>query len=314
MLPKISRQPIQDFLKTERAILLLCMSIALIFWLFVQLSQTQQTVLEIPVQFDVPKGKILVEKPPTYLLITLESDGWGLFYRSFRGKLKILNWKVKENKILIYENLKDKIADKIPKNVEIKNISPRQISLKLDAFVQKEVEVRLNATVETVSQFQLSNDIQLLPNKIKITGPKIILEEINFIETEKIDIENLRQNQFGEIKLSETRNKQVKYSPANVNYMMTIEQFSEKTLLVPISIQTDSTINIHVMPSMAKVTCTVGLSKYEILNGSFFEVEVQMDSTALANGKPLNLQLKKAPDWVKNIKIMPKKVDFVIIE
>jgi hypothetical protein len=65
---------------------------------------------------------------------------------------------------------------------------------------------------------------------------------------------------------------------------------------------------------MVKVVCTVGLSKYEMLNASFFEVEVQIDSTVLANGNPLFLRLKKAPDWVRNIKISPKKVDFVIIE
>lgn len=314
MLPKISRQTIHDFLRTERAILLLCMSIALVFWLFVQLSQTQQTVLKIPVKFEVPKGQILIEKPPTHLLITLESDGWSLFYRSFRGKLKILNWEIKKDNFLNFEDLKNEISDKIPNNVRIKNIYPRQINLKLDKFIKKQVEVKLNSNVETVSQFQLSNDIQLLPNQITISGPKSILEKINFIETEKIDIENLRQNQFGEIKLTPSQNKQVKYIPAKVNYMMTVEQFSEKTLLVPIQIQTDSMTTIHVMPSMVKVICTVGLSKYEMLDASFFEIIVQPDSADLAIGKPLSLQLQKAPDWVKNIKITPKKVDFVIIE
>lgn len=314
MLPKISRQAIHDFSRTERAILLLCMSIALIFWLFVQLSQTQQTVLKIPVKFEVPKGQILIEAPPTHLLITLESDGWSLFYRSFRGKLKILNWQIKKDDFLNFEDLKDEISKKIPNNVRIKNISPRQINLKLDKFIRKQVEVKLNGKVETVSQFQLSNDIQLLPNQITISGPKSILEKINIIETEKIDIENLRQNQFGEIKLAASQNKQVKYIPAKVNYMMTVEQFSEKTLLVPIQIQTDSTTAIHVMPSMVKVICTVGLSKYEMLDASFFEIIVQPDSADLAIGKPLSLQLQKAPDWVKNIKITPKKVDFVIIE
>jgi YbbR domain-containing protein len=314
MIPKISRSEIQNFLKTERALLLLCMSIALIFWLLVQLSQQQKTVLKVPVNFSIPNGKILVQKPPEHLYITLESEGWNLFYRSFRGKLKTLNWKISEDELLSYEDLKDKIQDKISNTIEIKDISPHQVNLKLDKFSRRQVHVKMNGNIETVSQFQLSNDIQLLPNQVTITGPRSVLQDIEYIQTEKIEIQNLRQNQFGEINLQALKNKQVEYIPAKVNYMMTVEQFSEKTLMVPIQVQTDSFTTIHIMPSMAKVICTVGLSKYETLNPNFFEIIVQVDSAALANGNSLPLLLKKSPDWIRDIKISPQKVDFVIIE
>lgn len=313
MFPKISLQDIQAFLKTERALLLLCMSIALVFWLLVQLSQPQKTKLKVPIIFEVPKGQILSEKPPQFIFVTFKSKGWNLFYRSFRGQPKKLVWSITKDERLSYEDLKDKIAEKISDKVEIENISPNELKLKLERLLRKQVPITVNANVQTVTQFQLSNTIQLLPDTITITGPESTIKKIETVKTKMIDVSELRQNKYGEIQLSAQQNKQVKCFPEKVNYMMTIEQFSEKSLLVPVKLETDSNVTLKLLPEFVKVSCILGLGKYDDLSASDFELIADARGLDLAKTDKLLVKLKTMPTGVRNIKIIPRMIDFVIV-
>lgn len=313
MFLKVSLQDIKDFFKTERAILLLCMSIALIFWLFVQLSQTQKTKLKVPLIINVPKGLILNEKPPSHIFVTLKSNGWNLFYRSFRKHPKQLVWSISKDEIVSYQDIKNKIEEKLSDKIEIENIAPNKLNLRLEKLLQKQVAIAINADIQPVSQFQLSNEIQLLPNQITITGPESTIKKIEKIKTEKINIDNLRQNKYGEIKLLTEENQQVKFFPHKVNYMMTVEQFSEKMMVVPIHIKADSSVNIRLTPQMAKVSFTIGLSKFDNIKPSDIQLFVDATSVDLDTEKQLLIGIKSYPEGLKNIKIEPKKIDFVIL-
>ncbi len=314
MFSRINLQNIKAFFKTERALLLLCMSIALFFWLLVQLSQQHTTELKIPLLFNVPKGKILKAKPPEYILVRLKAKGWNLFYRAFRQQSMVLTWNINQDKSLNYSDLKNKIEGIISDKIEIIDIFPNAMICQLDKHLQKQIPIEINASIQPVAQFQLSNNIQLLPGQITITGPASVIKNINRIKTKKITIKNLRQNQYGEIDLLLFKNKQIKYAASKVNYMATIEQFSEKILQVPIQIQADSAVTIRVMPPTVKVSFTVGLSKFESTTPDDFELFVDAQALDLEKTMTLPVKIITTPNWVRNIKITPRNVEFVIMK
>lgn len=306
-------QFIKDFLKSERAILLLCMSIALVFWLIVQLSQLHKTTVFVPLTIQTPKGLILKNEPPKSLKITLSSKGWSLFSGNYRKQLKQLKLSIRRDQKYNYQQLQQIIKSKISDKIKITSVYPNSISFELDQFIKKKVPVKANESVETVNQFQLSNKIQLLPDTVEIYGPKSLISSISFVNTKEIKAKELRENRYGQVDLLLQKNKQVKYQLATVNYMMTVEQFSEKTLTVSINVEDDTTNTVRLIPQTGTVTCTVGLTKYDKLKPTDIQLSVNVYNVDLEKVTKLPVVLKKKPNWINNVKINPEFVDFVLV-
>ena len=172
----------------------------------------------------------------------------------------------------------------------------------------------LDAIISTVSQFRLSNEVQLLPNTIDITGPASLINQIEYIKTNPLAIDNLRQTKHGEIELLATQNNQIEFSTSKVNYIVTVEQITEKILEIPITL--DSIINnIKIVPANTKLTCTVSLSRFNNLKASDFEVSIDTQKVDINQIEKLPIILRKSPKWMSNkdIKITPQIVSFFIL-
>ncbi|MFK7950334.1 MAG: hypothetical protein AB8G11_22285 [Saprospiraceae bacterium] len=317
MFEKISieniKQYTKDFMNSERAILLLCISIALIFWFIIQLSKSQEIVIDAKLNIKTPKGLTLKNEPPKTLKIQLVSKGWNLFSTPYRKQLRRITLSIDKDKTYNYRQLQQVLKSSISDKIDVTSISPNTLSFELDEYVRKKIPVKAIALVETVNQFQLSNKIQLLPDSIEIYGPKSLIAPITFVNTKEIRAKNLKENRYGEIELLLQKNKQVKYQVSIVNYIMTVEQFSEKTLNVPIIVENDTTNSIRLIPQMATITCSVGLTKYDKLNPSDIQLSVNAYNVDLKEITKLPVITKKKPNWISNIKINPEYVDFVIL-
>ena len=304
---------LKNFVNSERAILLLCIGIALVFWLVIQLSKSHEVIIETPLSIHVPDGKTLVNRPPTTLKLKLFSKGWNLLSSDYDKGLQNLSLTVNHDKTYNYQQLEEIILSKLPKKIDVASIFPNSLSFKLDDFMQKKVPVKPVTAVNTINQFQLSNKIQLLPDTIEISGPASVVSSISFIKTKKISANNLKENYYGKIDIIPQKNKQVRYQTNAVNFIVTIEQFSEKDLFVPIVLENDTTNSIRIIPQIAKVTCTVGLSKYNELKSSDIELAVNLQNVDFEKLNRLPVLVKRKPSYVSKLKIQPEDVDFVVI-
>lgn len=304
---------LKNFINSERAILLLCIGIALVFWLVIQLSKSHEVIIETPLSVHVPDGKTLLNRPPVSLKLKVFSKGWNLLSSDYDKELQELSLTVNHDKTYDYQQLEEIILSKLPKKIEVASILPSSLSFKLDNYMQKKVPVKPVTEVNTINQFQLSNKIQLLPDTIEISGPASVVSSISFIKTKKISAKNLKENYYGKIDIIPQKNKQVQYQSDAVNFIMTIEQFSEKELYVPISLENDTTNSIRIVPQTAKVTCTVGLTKYNELQPSDIELTVNLQDVNFEKVNKLPVIVKKKPSYISKLRIHPDDVDFVVI-
>lgn len=317
MFEKISieniKQYTKEFMDSERAILLLCIGIALIFWFIIQLSRSQEIVIDATLNVKTPKGLTLKNQPPKSFKIKLVSKGWNLFSTPYRKQLQRVTLSIEKDKTYNYRQLQQIIQSRLSDKIEVKSIYPNTLSFELDDFIQKRVPIKAVASLKMVNQFQLSNNIQLLPDTIEINGPESLVTSIRFVNTNEIEAENLKENRYGQVDLIKHKNKQVKYQLDAVNYIITVEQFSEKKLTVPIKIENDTTNAIRTIPQTATVTCTVGLSKFDELKPTDIQLSINAYNINWDKTTKLPVIIKKRPNWVSNIKITPEYVDFVIV-
>ncbi len=278
------------------------------------MSQPQKITIAIPLKVELPPKKILLDKAPQNIEVTLKSNGWTLLRKITRREFEPINFSIFNKTQVSYQDLKNQIERKIDSKIEIYAISPTTLSFEIDEPLKKQVPVIFNSNISTVSQFRLSNEVQLLPNMIEISGPASVINKIQKVETKPIKIEKLRKTVHGEIELLDALNKQVDFSTEKVNYVITVEQITEKILEIPI--QSDTLFqNIKISPENVKLTATISLSRFNKLKSSDFEIGLDTQQVNINTIEKLPLILKKSPDWIKSkdIKISPQEVSFFII-
>lgn len=146
-------------------------------WFYVQGKGVIETALRYSVYFsNIPEGLYLDEvntpeivvwvKGPKHLLNSIIKN---------HNKLEISLKSQKSGK-LVYDINQDMLN--LPSNFQILKIQPEKIVVYLSSYIEKKLKV--------VPKYSGNKKIRLIPEYVIARGPKYLLENLNFIETEEI--------------------------------------------------------------------------------------------------------------------------------
>ena len=147
--------------------------------------------LEIPVEYT--KRDTVMEIVDTSInAVRLDLGGSGTLIKSIRPeqvqvRLDLSNAVVGRNTFSITrENIT------LPPGVFLKKVTPSVVEAILDENVKKELPVQVDWIGKLPEHLMLS-DIKIYPDKIEITGGKLILGNISTIYTEKVRLDNIKE-------------------------------------------------------------------------------------------------------------------------
>ena len=81
----------------------------------------------------------------------------------------------------------------LPSGVKLDEIQPNKISVKLDNVEEKEVTVKVETEGNVAEGFEVYNS-EVVPAKVRVRGAESFVKSLDSISTEKINIENLKDN------------------------------------------------------------------------------------------------------------------------
>ena len=87
--PRLNRDDIKKFLKTDRAILMICISIAFVFWLMTKLSYSYKDSIVVNLEYQIPDNKVFTNPPAQHLEVDIEGKGWDLLGLAFSNDEKM---------------------------------------------------------------------------------------------------------------------------------------------------------------------------------------------------------------------------------
>lgn len=165
-------------------------------WFYVQGKGVIETALRYNVYFtNMPEGLYIDEvntpeivvwvKGPKHLLNNIMKN---------YNKLEI-SLKAQKPGRLVYEVSQD--ALNLPSSFQILKIQPEKIVIRLASFVEKKLRV--------VPKYSGKKKIKVLPEYIIVRGPKYLMENLNFIETEEIS--NMENKKKLEVRLLNPNDK-----------------------------------------------------------------------------------------------------------
>jgi len=300
----------------DRAILMSCIGIALFFWLLVKLSQNYSMSKEVVVNIQTPVNKALATAPPKNVRVELTGSGWQLLGEHFASPRIALSYDANDvDEISISRGqLQQDIQKKLSSGaLRIANISHDNIYILLEEKVHKKVPVTLSHRLAFAPEFQIKDPVILSPDSVLISGPGTLIDSIKSWPTDSLIASDLKNDIKMELAL--------KQPPAGVlletyktKVFVEVETYTAKSLFIPLTI-INAPDSVRVFPDRIKLECTVGLSFYSAVDASGFVLEVDLGEASSAGGKNTTpIVLKRAPDFVKNIRFTPKAVEFFIFK
>lgn len=294
--------------------------ISVVIWMLNALSKNYTTTLEYPLVYtDFPKDRVFVGEMPGHLDLEINAHGYALLrYQIFRKpvpisfKISAFNMSQRSEGSSVYiltRYLRDQISAQLPSELQLLTIKPDTLHFSFTDRISRRVEVRPDIAFTIDNQFTVKDGIQLSPDSVEVTGPDLILDTLDFVSTEKLDLGLLTRDFTDKVRLEPI--PELQYAVSRVDCSIELERFTEIQVPVPIQVlNLPDTISLQTFPSRVILTCRVGLSKYERIEGFPFRAEVDY---ALIDERTrvLNVSLSNLPDYLLSYEYSPKSVEFL---
>jgi len=294
-----------------------CLLLAIAGWLFLALNNkyiyTAKTVL---VYKSFPQKRAFHPLQSDTVDLQVEGTGWQLIFarlrinpQSIAVSLEKLN---SRNYILLSEQLYN-INLQLESAQKIVSLRPDTLYFDFSKRTVKKVPVKLISSFSFANQYGISNAIEINPDYVTVSGPQKELEKITHWNTDTLILHHLQNTTSTRVAMKQNSQKNVNIFPASVEVKVPIDEFTEKTLEVPLKIINNKEYyNVKLYPKKVKITFLVALSNYTQVDEDFVDVAVDLDEWKLLNHSQLAVKLLRFPDYCKVVKIVPNKVDFII--
>lgn len=304
-------------LKADRAVLLTCFGIALIFWFFIKLSKSYTEDFSFKLHYDLKEDLAFVEMPPSTLRTTIEGRGWDMLYLSVFGNTNQLSFPVVEtgniriNRTAILNTLSAWLDNPMFK---IQSLSIDQLNLELETLSKKKVPIRVSGNIITAPNYALVGPVVLQPDSVLLIGAPSILELYQEWETTEQQFENLKGTLQKTVALKSPADKTLTIRPQQVSLEAPVQAITEKRLFIPIQALNPPTDSFTIFPKQVQVTFTVGVGDYQNINKEAFEAVIDYDK--IRNGgdqRGIPINIRKVPESVKLINYTPKTAEILIV-
>ncbi|MFD0835754.1 CdaR family protein [Mariniflexile aquimaris] len=319
MLRKLRSDILTSIKNKKINVFFLFLLLAVVILLFTKLSKDYTKTIAFSIEkINVPQENIIL-KDSTPLYITLKTNGfnWLRFYFS-KAKIKIDFSKdvTKNDKLFIWNKSKAYIANtQFDKNIELLNIYPETLVFRYGENMVKKVPVKLNSTIEFMPGFNMSKPLVLEPDSVVVVGPKALVNSINYIETVKAQVSNVKADLNETVKLKlPKKSSDITFSNETIQLKAQVEKFTEGTLKIPVTlINVPEKIQLKFYPKEVSVSYYVSLSNFSAVTKKDFEIICDYNKI-LKNQYLMVPELSKYPEFVKNVKINQQRIEFIIIE
>lgn len=318
--PKVSKG---NKLQFRKRILLFSvfLLISVFIWLLNALSKNYTSVIEYPLVYtDFPDDRVFVGEMPEHLDLGINANGYALLrYKVFKKPVPI-SFKVSAFNLnrpdqdnfrvhILTRDLRGQVSNQLPSELQLLEIEPDTLHFEFAMSVSRMVKIKPDFHFEVDKQFTIKDEIVLSPDSILVSGPDIIIDTLKYVYTERKEMGLLSKGFSNKVRLKEVAD--VEYAKAKINCSLELERFTEVQLSIPIEVTNlPEGIVLQTFPSRIKLSCKVGLSKYDRIDGNLFRAVV--DYAQIENrSKDLNVSIQNIPNYLLSYEYYPKTVEYL---
>ena len=288
------------------------------FWLLQSLQQEYEIELVFPVKYKNVPADIAFNAPEVETITAKVKDKGSVllnytFGRSFAPiEVNMKNSKEKNGSVQVSKRqIENDIQKQLIATTALQSFDPQQIDMDFSQRVHKEIPVVFNGDIHLEAGFQLSGDIRITPQKINAYATAAILDTLTSVKTVFTEVKKANKNITRTVQLIKVDG--VNFDPESVSITIPIEEYTEKTLEIPVSSRhIPPHYTVRMFPAVVKVTCSVPLSRFKGLSEDMFSIHIPFEDLEQNVSGTLPVKLTKKPDWVHTAILLPDKVEFIL--
>jgi len=302
----------------EVVIFLIFLVVSVFFWALQTLQNVTEFDLSVPLTYnEIPGNFAITNKLPKKIKVTLRDKGTLMYYyykhlKDLSLQIDPMEWYRGEGINRIPSGtLESRIRYKLRSSTQLLTINPDTISIFFVRKSSKKVHVALKQNVSLTPQFMKLNEPVVSPSIITIYAPPALLNSIDSVETEMLEVENLKNTTTFSVKIKPVIG--VRLSMETVNVRFEVEEFTERSIMLPVTGTNFPTDEVLLsFPSEVKLSFFVGLSSYSKISLTDFQVSVDYNRFKSSKDKMQKPVIAKYPINVRNLRIYPETVDCLI--
>ncbi|WP_281846680.1 YbbR-like domain-containing protein [Olleya namhaensis] len=262
---------------------------------------------------------VLINQDNAKLNITLETYGFDWLRYAINRPLLDIDFNtdiVKKDSSLIWSMSRGfaNINKQFSKEKKIISINPDTLSFKYDSNSIKYVPIVLHANIKYAPGYNTLDVVKTKPDSIKLIGPSSILRKIKKIDTDNLDVLDVKANINKRLALQlDSIGNKVKTNLKQVQLEVKVSKFSEGVVSLPIEVvNVPEGITLNYFPKQISLSYATSLENFKNISAQDFKVVCNYKD-AIDNSF-LTPNLVKQPARVKNIRLLQQKIEFIIKE
>ncbi len=290
------------------------------FWLLIKLSDVYTVSYVYSVRLtEVPTDQFIRNPESNTLRFAVESSGYNILrINVFKNSRRKIDIPLNE---VVYRQIKDKtyaisttqlresLSQKLKLNETELSFSVNELYFEMEKLASKRIPVSVDSKLEFREEFGLYDTIVYSPKTIEVFGPADLLDSIQSVKTSLLKEEDVYKSFTKRLK-PVLPHESLKTSTKEIEVKVDVARFTEAQFVVPVHISED--LNLKLFPEVVSINFSVAMRDYASIKPEQFFVEVD-ESQISQRPQYLSLLLATMPEKVKVIRLIPQKVEYLII-
>ncbi|MEN8883094.1 MAG: CdaR family protein [Flavobacteriaceae bacterium] len=285
-----------------------------------KLSKEYDTTIKYPISYqNLPNDKLLQEDPLSEIDVHIKATGFKLISAEIFPKNLLIDAsniysKSINDYYLLLSQQRLSLQKQMRTGVQIDHFINDSIKFNLGLLKVKKVPVKVATDITYSSGYELNGVLQVSPDSITINGPEFILDTIHFVSTTLLQKKGINNSIDQELMIKNfDASSNVKFNQKKVAVKALVEKYTEGTFEVPFEIvNLPEGMTINTFPKLVKITFRVALSNFNKVDASSFVIECNYKMSDENSLSYLIPRLVEKSSLVKNTKISPLKIDYII--
>lgn len=287
-----------------------------LMWFLIKLSENYTYKVTFKVNYNnIPEDKLLLNTPLSSIDAIVSASGFKIFnYNLFKRSIDIdLSSYDNPGKgfYLVENNLEQEIESQYSE-LPLRRVLTDTIHIQFGVNKEKYVKIVPDLNLNFESDYELYNDVKIVPDSMWISGPENIVDSISVLRTEEYYGNDINKdiNKTLAIALPEGSDR-LDFQTKNVNVSAQVEKFSEKIIPSPVKVNNvPDTLSVRTFPATVNILVRTALKDLKKITPEDFVVVG--DYNKPTDGKKLKLKIDQAPDIVGEIKLQIEEVEFLM--
>ncbi|MDR1880145.1 MAG: YbbR-like domain-containing protein [Tannerellaceae bacterium] len=282
------------------------------------MQEEYEIQVTLPVRYrNVPPDISFIQTPPREIRARIKDKGSVLLNYTVGQNFSGIDINMKDipekNGVVLFseKEVESGIMKQLIATTNLLSFEPRRIEAPYGIRMNKTVPVVFDGRVHTEPGFFVCGDIVVDPPIVEVYAADAVLDTLRSVKTVHTEITRGDKTLTRLIQLQKIDG--VSIEPNAVSITVPIEEFTEKTLEIPVVCTgTPSRYTIRTFPAVVKITGSVPLSRFKELTEADFSMQVSFDDMKQNVSGVLPVRLTEKPDWVRNITVSPDSVEFIL--